>query len=57
MTALKECPNCGSEADKWEECDPPSYAIYCSGCPLGLEDNNTNLDDLTDIWNDLPRNE
>ncbi|HHE64885.1 MAG TPA: hypothetical protein ENL09_02575 [Bacteroidetes bacterium] len=30
-------------------------AIYCSQCPLGVEDNSMKMSELEEIWNDLPR--
>lgn len=44
---LKPCPFCGCESTKDYE---DIHAIYCQGCPCGLEDNRKTLDELKDIW-------
>jgi hypothetical protein len=54
---LLPCPNCGAPATAYEKRGETmvNNAIYCTVCPLGLEDPLTGMDALEKIWNGLPR--
>lgn len=52
---LKTCPYCGGKPDRMGEDGDYVMAIYCSSCPLGVEDNSMTMQELEKVWNSLPR--
>jgi len=52
---LAACPYCGSSAVYYPQNDGQANAIYCTNCPLGVEDNRLNFETLAMVWNNLPR--
>ena len=56
---IKPCPYCGSVAESYEVddgCKPYIAAIYCTACPLEVEDHTIGYSELLKVWNNLPRN-
>ncbi len=53
---LLSCPYCENVAIYYPGSDLQADAIYCSGCPLGLEEDGMSYQALLAIWNNLPRN-
>lgn len=45
----EECPECGSAATK----DFEEHMIYCTGCPLCVQDTLKPIDKLTEVWNNI----
>ena len=52
---LAACPYCGSAAVHYPQNDGQANAIYCTNCPLGVEDNRLDFMALAMVWNNLPR--
>jgi hypothetical protein len=52
---LEPCPNCGAPCTAHEPTDRQVAAVYCTQCPLGLEDNGKTVAKLTTVWNGIPR--
>lgn len=52
---LAACPYCGSAAVHYPQNDGQANAIYCTNCPLGVEDNRLDFAALAIVWNNLPR--
>lgn len=52
---LAACPYCGSAAVHYPQNDGQANAIYCTNCPLGVEDNRLDFAALAMVWNNLPR--
>jgi hypothetical protein len=48
-TKLKKCPRCFNEA----AVDFKGTMIYCTGCPLAVQDTTMKFSLLVTIWNDL----
>lgn len=52
---LAACPYCGSAAMHYPQDDGQANAIYCTNCPLGVEDSRLDFSALAIVWNNLPR--
>lgn len=52
---LKTCPACFSEAEIIKQSDAHAQAVFCTKCPLGVEDNGWTTHELVELWNRLPR--
>ena len=46
---LEKCPRCGNDA----AVDFEEHMIYCTGCPLSVQDTEMKFNLLLDIWNTL----
>jgi len=46
---LEVCPRCGNEA----AIDSDEHMIYCTGCPLTVQDTEMKFELLMVIWNTL----
>ena len=46
---LSDCPRCGNKA----AVDFEEHTIYCTGCPLAVQDTGLAFNLLQDIWNSL----
>ena len=55
MDDLKPCPNCENEAKHYPNDDYQANAIYCTECPLGVENWEMSDNVLKEVWNNLPR--
>lgn len=53
--SLLPCPHCLGEPEYLEDSNYQAAAIYCTDCPLGLEWAGMSYEDLSKIWNSLPR--
>jgi len=47
--SIEPCPICGEEAG----IDFDEHMIYCTGCPLAVQDTEMEFNNLLDIWNGL----
>ena len=52
---LSCCPNCGNEAKHYPESNTQANAIYCTKCPLGVEQSGMSDNVLKEVWENLPR--
>ena len=53
---IQECPYCENQAEHFAGTDSQAEGIYCTECPLGVEDSRMDYDVLLMVWNSLPRN-
>ena len=52
---IKPCPYCQNEAKHYPETHSQANAIYCTECPLGVEQAGMSDEALMMVWNNLPR--
>jgi len=52
---LKPCPYCNGHATAVLPSSMSATAIYCDDCPLGMEDDRFTIEQLSEMWNNLPR--
>lgn len=52
---LLPCPGCGSEAEESLISEVGAKSIFCTNCPINVEDCVLSMDELRIIWNNMPR--